>query len=205
MRFLRMKPGHGEVLLTEGDPDVREDEEMLVEEFRRQLDEGMWAAVPTAAPARPARGRDGARVLGDPARGGAGDLLPARLRAAEPPMLLALLALSLVTAVLGAEAARARRPGACAGGGRARRRGTRPPGRVRPGPRAAGRAARARASAQSCVNDEEWAMYRDLGFIRVAGPQAPGRPRSSPPSRPTPTWSTRTSRSWPTCRSRAGC
>ena len=42
-----MKPGHGEVLLAEGDPCVREDEERLVEEFRRQLDEGMWAAVPT--------------------------------------------------------------------------------------------------------------------------------------------------------------
>lgn len=47
MKFLRMKPGHGEVLLSEGDPRVREDEERLVEEFRRQLDEGMWAAVPT--------------------------------------------------------------------------------------------------------------------------------------------------------------
>ena len=43
-----MKPGHGEVLLTEGDPRLREDEERLVEEFRRQLDEGMWAAVPTS-------------------------------------------------------------------------------------------------------------------------------------------------------------
>jgi hypothetical protein len=42
-----MRPGHGEVLLTEGDRRVREDEERLVEEFRRQLDEGMWAAVPT--------------------------------------------------------------------------------------------------------------------------------------------------------------
>ena len=42
-----MKPGHGEILLTEGDPQLREDEERLVEEFRRQLDEGMWAAVPT--------------------------------------------------------------------------------------------------------------------------------------------------------------
>ena len=41
-----MKPGHGEVLLTEGDPAVATDEERLVEEFRRQLDEGMWAAVP---------------------------------------------------------------------------------------------------------------------------------------------------------------
>jgi hypothetical protein len=42
-----MKPGHGEVVLTEGNPAVREDEERLVAEFRRQLDEGMWAAVPT--------------------------------------------------------------------------------------------------------------------------------------------------------------
>ena len=36
------------MLLTEGDPDVAEDEERLVEEFRRQLDQGMWAAVPTS-------------------------------------------------------------------------------------------------------------------------------------------------------------
>ena len=42
-----MKPGHGEVLLTEGDVDVAEDEQRLIEEFRRQLDEGMWAAGPT--------------------------------------------------------------------------------------------------------------------------------------------------------------
>ena len=46
MKFLRMKPGHGEILLTEGDPALAEDEERLIEEFRRQLDEGMWAAVP---------------------------------------------------------------------------------------------------------------------------------------------------------------
>lgn len=47
IKFLRMKPGFGEVLLAEGDPGTREDEERLVAEFRRQLDEGMWAAVPT--------------------------------------------------------------------------------------------------------------------------------------------------------------
>ncbi|MGI8579204.1 MAG: hypothetical protein ACR2K9_01460 [Solirubrobacteraceae bacterium] len=46
MRLLRMKPGHGEVLLAEGDIEVRAEEERLVAEFRRQLDEGMWAAVP---------------------------------------------------------------------------------------------------------------------------------------------------------------
>ena len=31
---------------------------------------------------------------------------------------------------------------------------------------------RARQLLKSCVNDEEWAMYRDLGFIRVWGMQA---------------------------------
>ncbi len=45
-----MKPGSGEVLLAEGDPSVREDEERLVEEFRRQLELGMWAAAPTVDP-----------------------------------------------------------------------------------------------------------------------------------------------------------
>jgi hypothetical protein len=47
MRFLRVKPGHGEVLLAEGDVDVAEEEQALIDEFRRQLDQGMWAAVPT--------------------------------------------------------------------------------------------------------------------------------------------------------------
>jgi hypothetical protein len=42
-----MKPGHGEVLIAEGDVDVADDELRLVEEFRRQLDAGLWAAVPT--------------------------------------------------------------------------------------------------------------------------------------------------------------
>jgi hypothetical protein len=46
MRFLRMKPGHGEVLIAEGDAEVAEDEQRLIEEFRRQLDAGLWAAVP---------------------------------------------------------------------------------------------------------------------------------------------------------------
>jgi len=42
-----MAPGHGDVLLAEGDPEVAEDHERLIEEFRRQLDAGMWAAVPS--------------------------------------------------------------------------------------------------------------------------------------------------------------
>jgi molybdopterin converting factor small subunit len=48
MKFLRMKPGHGEVLLAEGDVDVADDEGRLVAAFREQLEQGMWAAVPTA-------------------------------------------------------------------------------------------------------------------------------------------------------------
>jgi hypothetical protein len=52
VKFLRMKPGHGEVLLAEGDVHVEEDERALIEEFRRQLDQGMWAAVPTSTAGR---------------------------------------------------------------------------------------------------------------------------------------------------------
>src|SRR3984957_7497066 len=33
---------------------------------------------------------------------------------------------------------------------------------------------RARMLLQSCVNEEEWAMYRDLGFIRVWGRESAG-------------------------------
>jgi hypothetical protein len=38
---------------------------------------------------------------------------------------------------------------------------------------------KARALLRSCVNDEEWAMYRDLGFIRVWGAQADGPGRGT--------------------------
>ena len=41
-----MKPGFGEVVIAEGDPELSADHERLVEEFRRQLDAGLWAAVP---------------------------------------------------------------------------------------------------------------------------------------------------------------
>jgi len=77
-----MKPGHGEVLIVEGDVEVAEEEELLVQEFRRQLEEGMWAAVPerTSAGRREARmvkafeeiPRDAERVIFFPrAAGGA--------------------------------------------------------------------------------------------------------------------------------------
>ncbi len=42
-----MRPGYGEQVIAEGDVDVAEEHEALVAEFRRQLDGGMWAAVPT--------------------------------------------------------------------------------------------------------------------------------------------------------------
>ena len=77
-----MKPGHGEVLIAEGDVEVAPEEELLVQEFRRQLEEGMWAAVPerTSAGRREARmvkafeeiPRDAERVIFFPrAAGGA--------------------------------------------------------------------------------------------------------------------------------------
>jgi hypothetical protein len=50
MKLLRMKPGHGEIVLAEGDVAVPEQERELIEAFRRELDAGMWAAVPTEAP-----------------------------------------------------------------------------------------------------------------------------------------------------------
>jgi len=49
MRLLRMKPGHGEVLLVEGDVEVHEEHEALVAAFRAQIESGMWAAVPTTS------------------------------------------------------------------------------------------------------------------------------------------------------------
>jgi hypothetical protein len=47
MKLLRLKPGHGEIVLAEGDVEVPEQEQELIEAFRRELDAGMWAAVPT--------------------------------------------------------------------------------------------------------------------------------------------------------------
>lgn len=54
-----MKPGHGDELLAEGDIEVAEDEQRLIEAFREQLELGMWAAVPTRAGA----GRRAARMV----------------------------------------------------------------------------------------------------------------------------------------------
>ena len=46
MKLLRLKPGHGEVLLAEGDVEDAGEERQLIEAFREQLELGMWAAVP---------------------------------------------------------------------------------------------------------------------------------------------------------------
>ncbi|HLH65443.1 MAG TPA: hypothetical protein VKV27_07050 [Solirubrobacteraceae bacterium] len=86
-------------------------------------------------------------------------------------MLLALIATALVAVALlseelGPRISRAWRRH------RARRRHVAPlpydPGRERRAEQ------RARMLLRSCVNDEEWAMYRDLGFIRVWGTQPDG-------------------------------
>ena len=65
---------------------MREDEERLVEEFRRQLDEGMWAAVPVT---NAGSGRREAQMVKDyadiPPDVRARDLLPARLRRLTAP------------------------------------------------------------------------------------------------------------------------
>ena len=94
-------------------------------------------------------------------------------------MLLALLVLAVVAVALALPAA--------ARGLRRRERRLKPRGARRPhrgldvgDPGRERRAEqRARELLRSCVNDEEWAMYRDLGFLRVWGRLASGRQRSA--------------------------
>src|SRR3954466_11794934 len=98
-------------------------------------------------------------------------------------MLLALLALAFVALVLAAPLLY-RRAGAWSAE-RARRRPTAPngleavydPGRERRAEQ------RARELLRSCVNEEEWGMYRDLGFIRVFGRMARRAGRPAPAAR----------------------
>jgi len=40
---------------------------------------------------------------------------------------------------------------------------------------------RARELLRSCVGDQDWEMYRDLGLLRVLGPPRPGRPAEPAP------------------------
>jgi hypothetical protein len=91
-------------------------------------------------------------------------------------MLLALLVLATIAVVLAAPIA-LRVGSARRKAGRARRRRDRhagvppsyDPGRERRAEQ------RARQLLRSCVNEEEWAMYRDLGFLRVSGRTRAGR------------------------------
>jgi hypothetical protein len=98
-------------------------------------------------------------------------------------MLLALMALALVASVLALPSL----VGVWAGWQKRRlsQRGRRPrrerlefhdPGRERRAEQ------RARELLRSCVNAEEWAMYRDLGFIRVAGRLRPVDPATGEPA-----------------------
>ena len=220
MKLLRLKPGHGEVVLAEGDVDVPEQERELIEAFRRELDAGMWAAVPTERARRPPRGGDGAELRGRAARRGAGDLLPARCaagrrrarsrrRAASAAMWLALSAAAIMAAVLLWELAlprlRAELPRVREALARRRARRRVPEVSYDPG-RELRAEQRARELLRSCVNEEEWAMYRDLGFLRVWSPAPAARaPRGTPRGRRTRTCCTRTGRSWRTCRRRGRC
>jgi hypothetical protein len=100
-------------------------------------------------------------------------------------VLLELLVLALLAAVLTAPiaaralAVRKRRVGQARARARRRaeRRELRDPGRERRAEQ------RARELLRSCVNDEEWSMYRDLGFIRVHGRLAVEGPGSLAPQR----------------------
>lgn len=51
MKLLRVKPGHGDVVLAEGDVAVPEQHDQLLAAFRRELNAGMWDAVPTSTTA----------------------------------------------------------------------------------------------------------------------------------------------------------
>jgi hypothetical protein len=88
-------------------------------------------------------------------------------------MLFALLALALIALVLAAplivnaiERRRANRTPRRRGTGSLDELSIYDPGRERRAEQ------RARELLRSCVNEEEWSMYRDLGFIRVAGRHA---------------------------------
>jgi hypothetical protein len=97
------------------------------------------------------------------------ELLVLALLAAALTAPIAARALAVHRRRLGHARARARR--------RSERRELRDPGRERRAEQ------RARELLRSCVNDEEWSMYRDLGFIRVAGQLASGGPGGLAPQR----------------------
>ena len=167
---------------------------------------------PSAAPAGRREAQHGQGLRRDPARRRARHLLPARRRrraagaarrccsplSATVIVIVALL-WELVLPSLERDASSAHG---------ARRRRSSPARATTPAASAAPSSARAQLL-RSCVNDEEWAMYRDLGFIRVWGAmaRAPRRAHGDDPRRRAVRLprSTRTSRSSPTCRRPASC
>ena len=175
MKLLRMKPGHGEIVLAEGDIAVPEQERELIEAFRRELDAGMWAAVPTESPWWSPRGRAGEELRRSAPRRRACDLLSARRRRCAADDALAVMALALGTGavILVALLWELMRPTLIRAVARGReiwllcRRSSTPrsydPGRERRAEQ------RARALLRSCIDEYDWAMYRDLGFLRVWG------------------------------------
>ena len=190
-----MKPGHGDVLLAEGDVEVAEDEQRLIEEFRRQLDEGMWAAVPTSD-----RGghheatmvrdfaeipRDAERVIFFPrAAGGCRD--------DRRPLGRVLVALVVLArdARFGPDLRRWLRAAARARHRRAAAPAAYDPGRERRAER------KARELLRSVVGEEDYEMYRDARLH-------PRRRRLGTPTAATATCSIRTGRSSPS-RSESG-
>jgi len=100
-------------------------------------------------------------------------------------MLLALIALAFVAAALGAPlVVRCVRRWT---GWFTHRRAVAPPTAAYDPGRERRAEQRARQLLRSCVNDVEWAMYRDLGFIRVAGRKARSESRSgAAPGAPAP-------------------
>jgi len=66
-----MKPGHGEILVAEGDVEIPEEHALLVEAFRRELEQGQWAAVPLSDPSGRRRAemvKDFSEIPGDAER-----------------------------------------------------------------------------------------------------------------------------------------
>ena len=189
MKFLRMRPGHGEQLIAEGDLEVAEDERAprrgVPPPARRRACGPPCPRRPRPAAARPRW----SALRRDPARHRPRHLLPARRRrrGLRRDVTVALCATAIVVLALLWEIALPyieRRLEQ-----RRARREARTARRAAPATTPAASAAPSSAPAsccKSCVNDEEWAMYRDLGFLRVWGGQAglPADDRARPARRP---------------------
>ena len=177
-----MMPGYGETLIVEGDPRLDAEREAAGGEFRRQLDEGMWAARARDRRAhRPPRGAAGDDFEEVPRRRRAGAVLAARRRRGAAPSAMGGVGVVLLMVTLAALAAVMRRPR-----GRRARSGARdaPPAPswiTEPPVSPAEAERRSLELLRSVVNPEEWGMFRELGFICVTGRR--GRARRAGPDR----------------------